>query len=178
MKQHAKEKFSGTALSSTNIRGENSKSKDMKMFLEPVATTPQKVGDMEGQIFLHMGAEVYIQDMLMIYSTSPQARRDSAQMLYNNPHDMTVKMDVSCKSRSVEKFNAIMKTAGLRLKFSKKKKVRIPISSKIPVVPLSQKIPIRQLSSKIPVVQLAQKIKVVNLSQKLIPLSSKIRRSE
>lgn len=178
MKQHAKEKFSGTALSSTNIRGENSKSKDMKMFLEPVATTPQKVGDMEGQIFLHMGAEVYIQDMLMVYSTSPQARRDSAQMLYNNPHDMTVKMDISCKSRSVEKFNATMKTAGLRLKFSKKKKVRIPISSKIPVVPLSQKIPIRQLSSKIPVVQLSQKIKVVNLSQKLIPLSSKIRRSE
>ena len=123
MKQYAKEKHSANSLSSTNIRNENAKSRDSKMYMRTHSSTPIKMGEMESNIFTHLGTDIYITN-LMLYSTSPQGRRDAEVLLTGDPHNIDVQLSEDAKSRSVEKMNATLKTMGLVFRFKKIRKKR------------------------------------------------------
>lgn len=116
MKQNAEEKHSSTSLSATNVRNQNSKSKASKMYIRVHSNTPIRFGEMENNILLAMGAEIQVQNQ-MIYSTSPQARRDVKQLL--NQYELNVQLTPDGKSRSAEILNAIIKPMGLKFEFRK-----------------------------------------------------------
>ena len=116
MKQNAEEKHSATAMSATNIKNMNSKSKASKMFMSVHSNTPIRFGEMEGNIFNTMSAEIAVMNM-MIYSNSPIGRRDAGQMLTSYTFD--VKLSEDAKSRSAEILNSIIKAMGARFEFKK-----------------------------------------------------------
>lgn len=118
LKQYAEEKFSVTSLSATNIRNENSKSKNSNNYKALYSRTPIRFGDMETGNLIHLGAELVVQ-MLMLYSTSPHARRLTSEMLTGDAFDIDVKLDMESKNRNVEILNVYLKTMGLRLSFKK-----------------------------------------------------------
>lgn len=121
LKQYAEEKFSVTSLSATNIRNENSKSKMSNNYKALYSRTPIRFGDMEIGNLTHLGGSLIVQQ-LMIYSTSPTARRLTSSMLTGDAFNIDVKLDMKSKNRNVEILNAYLKTMGLKLVFSKKKK--------------------------------------------------------
>lgn len=121
LKQYAEEKFSVTSLSATNIRNENSKSKSSNNYKALYSRTPIRFGDMETGNLIHLGAELVVQ-MLMLYSTSPHARRLTSEMLTGDPFNIDVKLDMKSKNRNVEILNVYLKTMGLKLIFTKKPK--------------------------------------------------------
>ena len=118
LKQYAEEKFSVTSLSATNIRNENSKSKNSNNYKALYSRTPIRFGDMETGNLIHLGAELVVQ-MLMLYSTSPHARRLSSEMLTGDAFNIDVKLDMESKNRNVEILNVYLKTMGLKLTFNK-----------------------------------------------------------
>jgi hypothetical protein len=127
LKQYAEEKFSVTSLSATNIRNENSKSKSSNNYKALYSRTPIRFGDMETGNLIHLGAELVVQ-MLMLYSTSPHARRLTEEMLTGDPFNIDVKLDMESKNRNVEILNVYLKTMGLKLTFKKKpKKFELPM---------------------------------------------------
>lgn len=121
LKQYAEEKFSVTSLSATNIRNENSKSKNSNNYKALYSRTPIRFGDMETGNLVHLGAELVVQ-MLMLYSTSPHARRLTSQMLTGDPFNIDVKLDMNSVNRNVEILNVYLKTMGLKLEFIRKPK--------------------------------------------------------
>ena len=118
LKQYAEEKFSVTSLSATNIRNENSKSKSSNNYKALYSRTPIRFGDMETGNLIHLGAELVVQ-MLMLYSTSPHARRLTEEMLTGDAFNIDVKLDMKSKNRNVEILNVYLKTMGLKLSFKK-----------------------------------------------------------
>ena len=118
LKQYAEEKFSVTSLSATNIRNENSKSKNSNNYKAHYSRTPIRFGDMETGNLIHLGAELVVQ-MLMLYSTSPHARRLTAEMLTGDAFNIDVKLDMESRNRNVEILNVYLKTMGLKLEFKK-----------------------------------------------------------
>lgn len=118
LKQYAEEKFSVTSLSATNIRNENSKSKSSNNYKALYSRTPIRFGDMETGNLIHLGAELVVQ-MLMLYSTSPHARRLTQEMLTGDAFNIDVKLDMESKNRNVEILNVYLKTMGLKLTFTK-----------------------------------------------------------
>lgn len=121
LKQYAEEKFSVTSLSSTNIRNENTRNKSSNSFKALYSRTPIRFGEMESGNLNHLGAELVVQ-MLMLYSTSPHARRLTEQLMTGDPFNIDVQLDNESTNRNVEILNVYLKTAGLRLAFYKKKK--------------------------------------------------------
>lgn len=129
LKQYAEEKFSVTSLSATNIRNENSKSKNSNNYKALYSRTPIRFGDMETGNLIHLGAELVVQ-MLMLYSTSPHARRLTDQMLTGDPFNIDVKLDNNSTNRNAEILNVYLKTMGLKLTFRRIPKERIhPMTS-------------------------------------------------
>lgn len=127
LKQYAEEKFSVTSLSATNIRNENSKSKSSNNYKALFSRTPIRFGDMETGNLIHLGAELVVQ-MLMLYSTSPHARRLTQEMLTGDAFDINVKLDFDSKNRNVEILNVYLKTMGLKLSFKRTpKKIEPPM---------------------------------------------------
>lgn len=122
LKQYAEEKFSSTSLSPTNIKNENSKSRANKLYRDPYTKTPVKFGEMESGNFGHMGwVETIIG--LMLYSSSPHARRRSGEeLLTGDPFNIDVKLDSLSSNTQVQILNTRFKTIGLRLRFVKKKR--------------------------------------------------------
>lgn len=121
LKQFAEEKFSATALSSTNIKNENAKSKASKNYREPHSNTPIKFGQMESGDMGHMGSEPVVINLLL-HSLSPHGRRLVEQIALGNPYDVDVKLDTRAKNRSAEILNARLKTMGYRMVFKKTRK--------------------------------------------------------
>lgn len=121
LKQYAKDKFSVTSLSSTNIRGENCRSRNNKDHQAAYSRTPIMLGGMETGNLGHMGMATVITN-LMIYSVSPTARRMCEQMLIKDPFDINITLDDNASNRSVEILNAYMKTLGFKLEFIKRPK--------------------------------------------------------
>jgi hypothetical protein len=76
---------------------------------------------METGNLIHLGAELVVQ-MLMLYSTSPSARRLTSEMLTGDPFNIDVKLDMKSKNRNVEILNVYLKTMGLKLTFNRKAK--------------------------------------------------------
>lgn len=127
LKQYAEEKFSVTSLSATNTRNENSKSKSSNNYKALYSRTPIRFGDMETGNLIHLGAELVVQ-MLMLYSTSPHARRLTEEMLTGDAFDVDIKLDDNSKNRNVEILNVYLKTMGLKLTFNRKpKKFEYPL---------------------------------------------------
>lgn len=131
LKQYAEEKFSATSLSATNIRNENTKSRDRKDFKQLYPNTPIRFGNMETNNMDHIGADVVIANM-MIHSLSPQGRRLVEQMYTGDPFKIDIKLDSDSKNRSAEIANTYLKTIGRRLKFVKRRKIR----SKVAISPI------------------------------------------
>lgn len=129
LKQYAEEKFSVTSLSSTNIKNENTRNKANKNYKALHTNTPIRFGEMETGDFLHMGAE-HVVSALMMHSVSPQARRLVESALTGNPYHVDIKLDSDSKNRNVEILNAYLKTMGLRLTFTKVKKIKKPLMVK------------------------------------------------
>lgn len=127
LKQYAKDKFSVTSLSATNIRNQNARSKSNKQNKAPYSKTPIREGDMEISNMLHMGPEITAM-MLMLYSSSPHGRRMTESMYTGDPFDIDIKLDETSKNRNVEIINARFKTMGLKLVFKK-----VPKKSIVPV---------------------------------------------
>ena len=125
LKQFAEEKFSATSLSSVNITNENTKSKAARNFKEPFPSTPIKYGNMESDDLAHMGIE-YVVSNVMVHSLSPHARRLTEQMYTGDPFHIDIRLDKNSKNRSAEKCVTYLKTAGLRLKFTKIRKIVNP----------------------------------------------------
>ena len=90
-----------------------------------VAFIDKEYIDMETGNLIHLGAELVVQ-MLMLYSTSPHARRLTSDMLTGDAFNIDIKLDDEAKNRNVEILNVYLKTMGLRLKFEKHKKKQIP----------------------------------------------------
>ncbi len=127
LKQYAEEKFSVTNLSSTNIRNENTRNKMNNVYKSLYARTPIRFGDMELGDLLHAGAEI-VTEILMLYSTSPHARRLAVKLLNDDPFNIDIKLDNNSKNRNVEIINAYMKTLGLKFSFERhKKKLEDPL---------------------------------------------------
>lgn len=125
LKQYAEEKFSATSLSAVNIKGNNTKSKANKNFIEPYSTTPIRCGNMEINSSSHLGAEAVIAN-LMIHSVSPHARQLVRQMYTTtDPYHINIMLDGSSKNRGAEVVFAYLKTIGRRLVFVKVPKKRI-----------------------------------------------------
>ena len=123
LKQYAEEKFSVTSLSATNLKNLNTRSKANKMYEAKYTKTPIMFGFMESGDMVHLGMQ-YVVMNLMLYSSSPQARRLVEQLLVGDPYDINIKLDPYSKNRNAEIINALMKTMGLKLVFNKAPKMK------------------------------------------------------
>ena len=123
LKQYAEEKFSVTSLSATNLKNLNTRSKANKMYETKYTKTPIMFGPMESGDLVHLGMQ-YVVMNLMLYSSSPQARRLFEQLLVGDPYNIDIKLDRESKNRNAEIIAALMKTMGLRLVFEKIPKKR------------------------------------------------------
>lgn len=124
LKQYAEEKFSVTSLSSTNIRNENSRNKASNSYKALYSRTPIRFGEMESGNLNHLGASLVVQ-MLMLYSTSPHARRLTDKLMTDDPFNIDVQLDDNSVNRNAEILNVYLKEIGLRLKFIKREKKKI-----------------------------------------------------
>ena len=123
LKQYAEEKFSVTSLSATNLKNLNTRSKANKIYESKYTKTPIMFGPMESGDLAHLGMQ-YVVMNLMLYSSSPQARRLFEQLLIGDPYDIDIKLDADSKNRNAEIINALLKSMGLRLVFTKKLKAK------------------------------------------------------
>lgn len=118
LKQYAEEKFSVTSLSSTNIKNENTRNKASNNYKALYSRTPIRFGEMEMGNFVHMGADL-VSQILMIYSSSPLARRLCAELQTGDPFNVDIKIDMESKNRNAEILNVYLKTKGLKISFKK-----------------------------------------------------------
>lgn len=118
LKQYAEEKFSVTSLSATNLKNLNTRSKANKIYETKYTKTPIMFGAMESGDLSHLGMQ-YVVMNLMLYSSSPQARRLFEQLLIGDPYNIDVRLDADSKNRNSEIINALLKTMGLKLVFTK-----------------------------------------------------------
>lgn len=118
LKQHSEEKFSVTSLSATNIKNENSRNKASKVYKAQFSRTPIRFGDMELGDFSHMGIERVV-EMLMLYSSSPQARLLCESAMTGDPYNVDIKLDDTSSNIQAEILATYLKTIGYRLKFLK-----------------------------------------------------------
>ncbi len=130
LKQYAEEKFSVTSLSATNLKNLNTRSKANKIYETKFTKTPIMFGFMESGDLSHLGMQ-YVVMNLMLYSSSPQARRLFEELLIGNPYDINIQLDYDSKNRNAEIINALLKTMGLRLVFSKRLKESKPLLKNI-----------------------------------------------
>ena len=122
LKQYAEDKFSVTSLSSTNIRNQNSRNKASKNFKSLHQSTPIRIGEMENGDMTHMGVPI-VKEIMMLYSSSPHGRLLMQSIYTDDPYNIDIKLDENSVDRSAEIFNVNFKTIGLRMKFTKKRRV-------------------------------------------------------
>jgi hypothetical protein len=87
-------------------------------------------GPMESGDLAHLGMQ-YVVMNLMLYSSSPQARRLFEQLLIGDPYDIDIKLDTNSKNRNAEIINALLKTMGLKLVFRKIPKKKKQLVKKV-----------------------------------------------
>ena len=118
LKQHSEEKFSVTSLSATNIKNENSRNKASKVYKAQFSRTPIRFGDMELGDLSHMGIDLVVQ-VLMLYSTSPEARMLCESAMTGDPYNVDIQLENSSSNIGAEIFMTYLKNIGLTLKFYK-----------------------------------------------------------
>lgn len=119
LKQYGKEKFSVTSLSFTDNKNENSRNKSAGQNKGVFTNTPIRFGNMESGLFSHIGNTINVM-MLMLYSSSPHARRLTKKLLTDSPFKINLKLDKNSKSRKAEIFTVMLKAIGIRLLFVKR----------------------------------------------------------
>ena len=124
LKQYGKEKFSVTSLSFTDNKNENSRNKSSGQNKGVFTNTPIRFGNMESGLFSHIGNTVNVM-MLMLYSSSPHARRLTKKLLTDSPFKVNLKLDKESKSRKAEIFNVMLKAIGMKMVFIKRKKKKV-----------------------------------------------------
>ena len=124
LQQYAEEKHSVTALSSTNLRNENSRNKANKHYKAIHQATPVNFGDMEMGDLGHIGFE-HVITLLMIHSVSPHARRLVEKMYTDDPYLVDIKLDENSSNRSAEILNTYLKAIGYKISFEKRRKVMV-----------------------------------------------------
>lgn len=77
----------------------------------------------------HMGA-LHVVQTLMVHSVSPQGRRRMIKAITGDPYHVNIKLDSNSKNRNVEILNTYLKTMGLALQFTKKRKKATKIFKK------------------------------------------------
>ena len=139
LKQYAEEKFSVTSLAATNLKNLNTRSKANKMYEAKYTKTPIMFGPMESGDMAHMGMQ-YVVMNLMLYASSPQARKLFEQLLIGDPYNIDIKLDDESKNRNAEIINALIKTMGLKIVFEKVPKIKKIMCTRtmINVVPNSE----------------------------------------
>ena len=142
LKQYAEEKFSVTSLAATNLKNLNTRSKANKMYEAKYTKTPIMFGPMESGDMAHMGIH-YVVMNLMLYASSPQARKLFEQLLIGDPYNIDIKLDNESKNRNAEIINALLKTMGLKIIFEKVPKVKkiMCTMDMVNVVPNSEWVP-------------------------------------
>ena len=138
LKQYAKEKFSVTSASATNLKGLNTRSRANKIYEAKYTKTPIQFGNMEICNMMHVGIENTIL-LLLLYSNSPQARRLFINLLTGDPMDINIELDPTCKNRVAEIISALLKTMNLELVFEKHPKVKKQLCKLIGCRDLSNK---------------------------------------
>lgn len=129
LKQYAKEKFSVTSLSATNIRNENSRNKASKTYKALYSRTPIRFGDMELGNLMHLGPDIVVQ-MLMLYASSPLAREAYEELMTGDPFNIDIRLDDTASNRSAEIVETYLKTIGKRIVFRKVPKKKLhPITT-------------------------------------------------
>ena len=121
LKQYAKDKFSATSNSTVNLRNENSKSTANKLYKEPHADTPVRMGTMETEDLQHIGVSKVIIFMLL-YSHSVSAKRNVRKLYNSDPIDFNILLDKDATSRGAEINATYAKFLGYRHVFKKKLK--------------------------------------------------------
>lgn len=120
LKQISEEKFSAVSLASTNLRGENMKTKANKQHRIAYANTPVKIGNMEvGNLMDALDLTLFVPISIMLLSSSQVLRRSVYQLLTGDPFNPTIKFDgtnITAVSRSAEKVYIYFKAIGLKLK--------------------------------------------------------------
>ena len=119
LKQYGKEKFSVTSLSFTDNKNENSRNKSAGQNKGVFTNTPIRFGNMESGLFSHIGNTVNVM-MLMLYSSSPHARRLTKKLLTDSPFKINLKLDKESKSRKAEIFDVMLKSIGMKMVFIKR----------------------------------------------------------
>ena len=91
-------------------------------------------GFMESGDMMHLGVQ-YVVMNLMLYSSSPQARRLTEQLLTGDPYNIDIRLDQNSKNRNAEIINALMETMGLQLLFKRipkqKKEMCLNVMAKV-----------------------------------------------
>lgn len=128
LKQYSEEKFSVTSLSATNIKNENSRNKASKVYKAQFSRTPIRFGDMELGDLSHMGIERVV-EMLMLYSSSPQARMLCESAMTGDPYNVDIKLDDTSTNIQAEILKTYLKTIGFKLNF-----IKIPKHKSYPVL--------------------------------------------
>lgn len=123
LKQYAQDKFSVTSLSSTNEKNENAKNKASNSYKALYPRTPIRFGEMEIGNLCHANPDL-ISQVLMLYSSSPLARKLFEQLQTGDPFNIDIKLDMNSKNRNAEILNVYLKTKGLKLTFKKYLKKR------------------------------------------------------
>ena len=114
-------------MASTNIKGENTKTKANKIHITAIPKTPVRLGGMEAAELMQLPYCQYTIEAFMLLSTSPTARRLMKDLLVGDPFNRNITLDPKSKSRNVEIVNAYLKAMGLKLVFERKpKKVTVP----------------------------------------------------
>ena len=126
---------------------------------------------METGNLIHLGAELVVQ-MLMLYSTSPHARRLTSQMLTDDPFAIDVKLDIDSVNRNAEILNVYLKTMGLKLSFK-----RIPknIIHPMTIYPMSFKAPLNECINPMTPINRDEKFDSHAHGERLYRMSKQIR---
>lgn len=74
--------------------------------------------------FSHMGIERVV-EMLMLYSSSPQARMLCESAMTGDPYNVDIQLDNKSSNIQAEILETYLKTIGYRLKFTKIPKIKI-----------------------------------------------------
>ncbi len=128
LKQIAEEKFSAVSLASTNLRGENTKTRAHKQHRSVHSDTPVRLGAMESSNLLDAAdVSMRLAIVFMLLSSSFKYRRQAYQLLVGDPFKPYIKLDaeanVLATSRSAEIAKVLMKAIGLKINFNKTKKM-------------------------------------------------------
>lgn len=174
LKQHAKEKFSVTSVSTVNMKNENSKSKEAKEYKSPFANTPIKFGSMEIEDLTHMGVTNAI-IFNFVMGASPTCRKMYEQLYECDPIDVDIELDENATSRSAETVSVYLKEIGKQLIFNrhvieptrtpfyiKPEPVKTPFYIKGESVPVPFKIVPNNKDTEIPTVYMDKNGKLIN----------------